>query len=155
MLLGMSKHVKVELTAEQRAHLEQLIRVGRSLARTQTKARILLLTDRTQAQPRSDAEIAAALQVSKPTIVRTRRRCVLEGLDAALYDKPRPGATPKITGEVEAQLTLLACRTPPDGKARWTLPLLADKLVELKLVESISDVAVMHRLKQTNSTPGE
>ncbi len=154
MLLAMSKHVNVELTAEQRAHLEQLIRAGSGLARTQTKARILLLTDRNQTQPRSDAEIAAALQVSKPTIVRTRRRCVLEGLDAALYDKPRPGATPKITGEVEAQLTLLACSTPPEGKARWTLQLLADKLVELKLVESISDVAVMHRLKKTNSNPG-
>ncbi len=124
------------------------------MARTQTKARILLLTDRNQPQPRADAEIAAALQVSKPTIVRTRRRFVLEGMDAALYDKPRPGATPKITGDVEAQLTLLACSTPPEGKARWTLQLLADKLVELKLVDSISDVAVMHRLKKTSSNRG-
>ena len=154
MLSGMSKHVKVELTAEQRSQLEELTRSGRGLARTQTKARILLLTDRNQAQPHTDAEIAAALQVSKPTIVRTRRRCVLEGLDAALYDKPRPGATPKITGEVEAQLTVLACSTPPEGKARWTLQLLADKLVELKLVDSISDVAVMHRLKKTSSNRG-
>lgn len=154
MLLGMSTHVKVELTAEQRDHLEQLTRSGSGLARTQTKARILLLTDRNQDQPCSDAEIAAALQVSKPTIIRTRRRFVLEGMAAALHDKPRPGATPKITGEVEAQLTLLACSTPPEGKARWTLQLLADKLVELKLVERISDVAVMHRLKKTNSSPG-
>ncbi len=92
--------------------------------------------------------------MSKPTIIRTRRRYVLEGLEAALYDKPRPGAKPKITGDVEAQLTLLACSTPPEGKARWTLQLLADKLVELQLVESISDVAVMHRLKKTSSNPG-
>jgi len=124
------------------------------LARTQTKARILLLTDRTQDHPHADAEIAAALVVSKPTIIRTRRRCVLEGLDAALYDKPRPGATPKLTGEVEARLTLLACSTPPEGNRRWTLQLLADSLVELKLVDSISDVAVMHRLKKTTLSPG-
>ncbi len=152
--MGMSKHVKVQLTPEQRAQLEQLVRSGSSLARTQTKARILLLTDRNQAHPRSDAEIADTLQVSPPTIVRTRRRFVLEGLEVALYDKPRPGAKPKITGDVEAHLTLLACSTPPEGKARWTLQMLADKLVELQLVESISDVAVMHRLKKTNCNPG-
>jgi transposase len=134
--------------------LEQLIRAGTCLARTQTKARILLLTDRSQGQHRSDAALADALGVSKPTIIRTRRRFVLEGMDAALYDKPRPGATPKLTGAVEAHLTVLACSTPPDGKARWTLQLLADKLVELELVASISDVAVMHRLKKTNSNRG-
>ncbi len=154
MLLNMSKHVKVYLTPEQRAHLESLIRSGTSLARIQTKARILLLTDRNQAQPRSDAELADALQVSRPTIIRTRRRFGLEGLDAALYDKPRPGAKPKLTGEVEAQLTLLACSAPPAGKQRWTLTMLADKLVELDLVESISDVAVLNRLKKTHSNPG-
>ncbi len=77
-----------------------------------------------------------------------------DGLDAALYDRPRPGATPKITGEVEAQLTVLACSQPPAGKGRWTLQMLADKLVELQLVDSISDVAVMHRLKKIVSSPG-
>ncbi len=154
MLYGMSTHVKVYLTDEQRAHLEHLIRSGSCLARTQTKARILLLTNRNQVHPRSDAEIAASLGISRPTIVRTRRRFVLEGLDAALYDKPRPGAKPKITGEVAAHLTLLACSTPPEGKQRWTLQLLADKLVELQLVDSISDVAVMHRLKKMSSNRG-
>lgn len=154
MLHGMSKHVNVYLTPTQRADLEALTRSGSCLARTQTKARILLLTDRNQAQPRVDADIAMLLHVSRPTIIRTRRRFVLEGMDAALYDKPRPGAQPKITGEVEAQLTLLACSAPPEGKARWTLQLLADTLVELKLVDSISDVAVLHRLKKTNSNHG-
>ncbi len=154
MLYGMSKHVKVYLTDAHRAHLEHLIRSGSCLARTQTKARILLLTDRTHNDPCSDADIAAVLQVSKPTIIRTRRRFVLDGITAALYDKPRPGAKPKITGDVEAQLTVLACSTPPAGKARWTLQLLADKLVELELVDSISDVAVMQRLKKTNSSRG-
>ena len=154
MLSSMSTHINVYLTPEQRTELEQLIHSGTSRARTQTKARILLLTDRNQAQPRSDTAIAAAVQVSKPTIIRTRRRFGLEGLQAALYDKPRPGARPKITGDVEAQLTLLACSAPPDGKARWTLRLLADTLVELQLVESISDVAVLQRLKKTNSSRG-
>ncbi len=154
MLVDMSTHVKVHLTPEQRAYLEQVVRSGTCLARTQTKARILLLTDCNQDHPYTDAAIAAALGVSKPTIIRTRRRWVLEGMDAALYDKPRPGAKPKITGEVEAQLTLLACSAPPEGKARWTLQLLADTLVELKLVDSISDVAVLHRLKKTNSNHG-
>ena len=135
-------------------HVQALTRSGRGLARTQTKARILLLTNRNQAQPRANAEIAAVLHVSRPTIIRTQRRFVLEGMAAALADKPRPGAKPKITGEVEAQLMLLACSTPPPGQQRWTLNLLADKLVELELVDSISDVAVLNRLKKTNSSRG-
>lgn len=149
MLLSMTKHVTVLLTPEQRTHLIQLTRAGTSAARVQTKARILLLTDRSQSEQRTDAAIAAMLGVSRPTIIRTRQRCVADGLDAALYDRPRPGATPKITGDVEAHLTLLACSTPPEGKARWTLQMLADKLVELDLVDSISEVAVHHRLKKT------
>ena len=76
------------------------------------------------------------------------------GLVNALYDKARPGAVPKITGEIEAQLTMLACSAPPEGRVRWTLQLLADKLVELKLVDSISDVAVMKRLKKMNLSLG-
>lgn len=145
----MSTHVKVYLSAEHRAHLEHLVRSGQGVARTHTKARILLLTDRHQDRPRSDADIAAMLDVSRPTIIRARRRFGLEGLNAALYDKPRPGAQPKLTGAVAAHLTLLACSTPPAGKQRWTLQMLANKLVELQLVDSISDVAVMNRLKTT------
>ncbi len=154
MLVGMSNQVQVHLTPEQRAHLEQLIRAGTSRARTQTKARSLRLTDRNQVHPRADAEIAAAVRVRKPTLIRTRRRFGLAGMDAALYDQPRPGAKPKITGGVEAHRTLLACSSPPDGKTRWTFQLLADQLVELQLVARISDVAVMHRLKKTTSNPG-
>lgn len=150
----MSKHITISLTADQRAHLEALTRSGTCLARTQTKARILLLTDRSQGQHRTDAELATTLGVSLPTIIRTRRRCVIVGLDAALYDNPRPGAQPKLTGEGEAQLTLLACSTPPDGQARWTLRLLADRMVELGYVESISHVTVGERLKKTTSSPG-
>lgn len=154
MLIDMSKHVTVQLSAEQRAQLEHMLRSGHQLARTLTKARILLLTDRNQPRPRIDADIATILQVSRPTIIRTRRRFVLESMEAALYDKPRPGATPKITGEVEAHLTLLACSRPANGKQHWTLQMLADKLIELGHVDSISDVAVMHCLKKTNSNRG-
>lgn len=150
----MRKHMPVHLTNEQRAQLEALLHAGTAPARTQTRARILLLTDRNQPRRWSDAEVAAAILCNKNTVGNMRRGFRQEGLDAALYDKPRPGAKPKITGDVEAHLTLLACSSPPEGRQRWTLQLLADKLVELQLVDSISDVAVMHRLKQTSSTRG-
>ena len=144
----------VTLTETERQELERLIRSGESSARTQTRARILLLTDENQKKKIGTEEIAAILLCSLPTITAIRRKFVEGGLDNALYDKPRPGAIPKITGEIEAQLTLLACSAPPEGKARWTLQLLADKLVELKLVDSISDVAVMKRLKKMNLSLG-
>jgi hypothetical protein len=144
----------ITLTEAERQELERLIRSGESSARTQTRARILLLTDENQKKKIGTEEIAVVLMCSLPTITAIRKKFVEGGLDNALHDKPRPGAIPKITGEVEAQLTLLACSAPPEGKARWTLQLLADKLVELKLVESISDVAVMKRLKKMNLSLG-
>lgn len=150
----MGQHTVIHLTPQQRQHLENLIHAGSAPARTQTKARILLLTDRSQNQRRTDAEIAQALLCSKGTIGSTRKRCVQDGLEAALSDKPRPGQAPKITGEVEAQLVLLACSSPPLGQARWTLQLLADQLVLRGLVQSISAVAIQQRLKKTNYVPG-
>ena len=150
----MTTKYHVTLTKAERQELERLIRSGESSARTQTRARILLLTDENQKKKIGTEEIASVLLCSLPTITAIRRKFVEGGLDNALYDKPRPGAIPKITGEIEAQLTLLACSAPPEGKARWTLQLLADKLVELKLVDSISDVAVMKRLKKMNLSLG-
>ena len=144
----------VYLTKENRQELETLIHSGESSARTQTRARILLLTDEGQKKKKGTKEIASALLCSMPTITAIRRKFSEGGLENALYDKARPGAVPKITGEIEAQLTMVACSAPPEGRARWTLQLLADKLVELKLVESISDVAVMHRLKKMNLSLG-
>jgi putative transposase len=152
--MSMSHHRSLHLSNSQRQHLERLIHSGAAPARTQTKARILLASDRSQGATRSDGEIAQALLCSRGTIVTTRRRFLDEGLEAALYDKPRPGAKPKITGEVEAQLVMLACSAPPEGYARWTLRLLADQLVHLELVESISAVAVHYRLKKTNLSLG-
>lgn len=150
----MTTKYHIYLTRENRQELESLIRSGESSARTQTRARILLLTDENQKKKQGAEEIASILMCSLPTITNIRKKFVEGGVENALYDKARPGAIPKITGEVEAQLTLLACSAPPEGRARWTLQLLADRLVELKLVDSLSDVAVMHRLKKINLSLG-
>jgi len=88
------------------------------------------------------------------TVGQICRRFAQDGLEAALTEKPRPGQPPKITGDIEAQLVTLACSDPPKGRSRWTLRLLADTMVELGYIESISNVAVYHRLKKTNSNPG-
>jgi transposase len=155
----MSKPLFVSLTDEQREHLHQLTHSGNAPARVQTRARILLLADRSPnkdrpGEPNTHFQITEALSVSGQTISTICRRFVLEGMEAALYEKPRPGQTPKITGEVEAQLVLLACSDPPKGSTRWTMQMLADKLVELRLVDSISDSAVCDRLKKTRLNPG-
>jgi hypothetical protein len=144
----------VELSVEERQELEALIRAGNAPARTQTRVRILLLSDRSQAKPKTGKVIASALLCALPTVTNIRRKFSEGGIPKALYDRPRPGQAPKITGEIEAQLITLACSRPPEGKARWTLQLLADKLVELKLLDSISDVAVMKKLKKMNLSLG-
>jgi len=135
--------------------LEKLVRSGKALARTLTKARILLLTDYSTGQHMIDADIAATLQVSMHTVRRVRRRCLEGSVDTAVNDRARPGRPPKITGEIEAQLVVLACSDPPEGYNRWTLRLLADRLVELELVESITHVGVSKRLKKTHLSLGK
>jgi transposase len=150
----MGKHTHVELTAEQRTELEQLIRTGDAPARTNTRARILLLSDRSQGQKRRDQEVADAVMCSLSTVINVRRRFLTCGLKSALYDKGWPGAKPKFTGEVEAQLTMLACSEAPDGAARWTLRLLAERMIELGYVDYISHVTVRELLKKTNLSLG-
>ena len=150
----MGKHTHIELTEEQRTELEQLIRTGDAPARTNTRARILLLSDRSQGQKRTDQEVADAALCSKSTVINIRRRFLSGGLPAALYDKGWPGATPKFTGEVEAKLTMLACSDTPDGAARWTLRLLAERMIELGYVDYISHVTVRELLKKTHSSLG-
>lgn len=145
----------VYLSEEQRSQLEGMIRSGHDSARVLARARILLLTDRNTGDRHEDAEVAQAVMVCIGTVRRIRKEFALRGLESALYEKPRPGAIPKITGDVEAKLVTLACSTPPDDRDSWTCQLLADKLVELNLVESISAVAVHYRLKKTNSSPGK
>ena len=151
----MNKHNIVSLNIEERKLLETLIRSGNEPARTQTKARILLMADRSHGQRKKGVEIAHGLMISRSTVIRVCDRYVHEGLQSSLYDKPRPGAEPKITGDVEAQLIVLACSDPPEGHARWTLRLFANRLVELKLVDSISHVAVGERLKKMTSSHGK
>jgi len=150
----MSKHTHIELTPEQCTELERLIRTGDAPARTHTRARILLLSDRSQGQKRTDQEVADAALCSKRTVSNVRRRFLAGGLQAALYDKGWPGAPPKFTGEVEAKLTMLACSAPPEGAARWTLRLLANKMIELGYVDYISHVTVRELLKKTDSNLG-
>lgn len=140
----------IQLNDEQRAELEQLTRTGKAAARVQNRSRILLMADK----GKSDAEIVDALSISKPTVERIRRLYCTEGLHRSLYDKKKPGRPPVHTGETEAGLTMLACSTPPDGRARWTLQLLADQMVVLGYTEYISDTKVLEILKKTNSGPG-
>lgn len=149
----MAKHLT--LTEKERTELLQLIKSGQHPARVLGRARILLLLDRSQGDKRTLAQVAEAMLVSPATVSNIKRRYLNDGLDAGLYERPRPGAAPKITGEVEAHLIALTCSDPPPGQARWTLRLLADKLVELELVETISHVAVGEALKKTRSNLGK
>lgn len=150
----MGKHTKIELDQNERTELEQLIRSGESAARKQTRARILLLSDRSQGKKRTDQEVADAVLCHVSTVRNIRRRYVEGGLPLALTDKGWPGAQPKLTGEVEAQLTLLACSSPPAGHARWTLRLLANQMVELGYVEDVSHVTIREWLKKANLSLG-
>lgn len=137
----------VTLTDAERAELRKLISTGKGAARRLAHARILLKAD----QGLIDQQIAAEVEVGTATVERVRKRFVGEGLAASLNpyrpDKPRAH---KIDGEVEAHLIALSCSTPPEGKARWTLRLLADTLVELEYVPSVSHETVRQALKQTS-----
>lgn len=143
---------QVYLTQDQRTELEHLIRAEKSSARVQTRARILLLSDKSQGNRRLDAEVAQALMISTATVGRIRRRFVEEGLESALKERPRPGAIPKITGDIEAKLTVVACSKPPAGYDRWALKLLAEELIALDYVESITPMAICKRLKKLSKT---
>jgi putative transposase len=140
----------VRLKTRDREDLNRYLRRGKSSARSLTRARILLLAD----EGHSDKEIVEALKVSRTTVNRIRKRYCEGSLESALHEKTRSGAPPKIDGRVEAQLTLLACSEPPEGRSKWTLRLLADKLVELEVVDSISHMSVHRLLKKTRSNRG-
>lgn len=139
------KQHQVKLSASERRSLQTLLRKGTTKARMLTRARVLLLAD----QGKIDEEIVAALGVGLATVYRLRQRFAVEGLQAAMQEKPRPGAARKINEHLEARLTALVCSDSPDGRSRWSLRLLADTLVELKLVDSISYKTVGEYLKKT------
>ena len=127
--------------------LTTLLKRGNAAARTQTRARILDLLHRGQ----HPAAIASLLRVSLQTVFNIKRRYLHAGLEAALFDRARSGRPVEIDGTQRAKITALACSTPPDGRARWTLRLLAERAVELGYCEHVSHNAVKEVLKKTNS----
>lgn len=150
----MEQQKPINLSEQERADLVQLLDGSEASVREKKRAQILLLSDRSGEQRRKDREIAEIVRCSHGSVGNVRRRYLAGGLNAALYDRPRPGATPKVSGEVEAQLVVLACSDPPAGHARWTLRLLANQLIELAVVDSISHVKVGELLKKTSLNLG-
>ena len=150
----MSKHRSLHLSLDERQELEEMIHRGSVSARTQTRARVLLLCDSGNSSRLSHAEVSAAVMCSPGLVVDTRRRFLDDGLGRALYDQPRPGRRPKLDGAGEAQLITLACSEAPEGRSRWTLSLLADALVATGVVESYTAPAVHARLKKTRLSRG-
>jgi transposase len=146
----------VTLTAEERQQLTDLSTKGTAAAATLTHARILLKADASPGGPDwTDAQIAEALDTSLATIHRVRETFVTEGLDLALQRRRPTGRTfRKLDGAQEAHLIAVACSAPPAGRARWTLKLLAERLVELEVVDAISPECVRTTLKKTTSSPG-
>ena len=151
-----AKRYQIQLAEPERQELKALANTGRGSARKRTHARILLLCDeRREDGGRTDVEVAAALEIGVSTVARVRRRCVEEGIESALSRKPQLNRRPKVLdGDAEARLVAIACGDPPAGRAKWTMQLLADRLVECEIVESVSSETVRRALKKTNSSPG-
>jgi transposase len=138
----------IELSTDEQRSLKTILRRGTTAARVQTRARVLDLLHR----GRHSNEIAATLSLSLPTVFNIKRRYLEEGFDSALQDKPRSGAPQRIEAQARAKITALACSEAPEGHARWTLRLLADRAVQLGFVDSISHNAVKQILKKTDSS---
>ncbi len=141
----MNKQFNVELTDEERRELKRLVESGRKLARKITRARILLLAD----GGKKDREIADALQITIQTVHKVRKRFFIEKSLNSLEEKPRSGKPPKLEGLTAANIPALACSDPPEGRNSWTLRQLADRAVELGLVDTISHEGVRKLLKKT------
>jgi hypothetical protein len=151
----MAKKYRVALTPEERTELEALISRGKAGARKLAHARILLQVDQAPGGPgRADADVAAGLNTSTRTIERVRQRFVEQGLEPALLPTPTKRIYARaLDGRQEAHLIALACSAPPEGKKRWTLRLLAERMVELEYTDSVSHEAVRQALKKTGSGP--
>ncbi len=149
----MNKRWIVRLEAEERNRLEQLVRTGKAAAYRIRHAHVLLAVDESDAGPQlADQQVAETLGIGLRSIESLRRRFVEEGLDAALGRKQRerPSIEPMFDGEKEAQLIAVACGAKPEGRARWTLELLADRVVALRIVEHCSRETVRRTLKKTS-----
>lgn len=140
-----TKKWRVQLSEQERHILNELLRKGTHQSRVLNRARVLLMSD----AGKWDKEVAATLGVTTQTVANIRRRYAQGGLERALYDQPHARRAPKLDGHQQAYLVALACSDPPQGRSVWTLRLLADRLVQLGVVESISHVAVHHLLKKT------
>ena len=138
------KRYIVDLTPEERTQVHTLCHTGKVSARKLNRAHALLLAD----EDTPDEEIAETLHIGLSTVERIRKRFVEGGLPAALNERPRAGGKPMLNGKQEAYLVALACSTPPDGRKRWTMQLLADRLVSVGVVETISDETVRVTLKR-------
>lgn len=140
----MRKVYVVDLSEEEKAELKSLTKKGKTSARKLNRAHVLLLAN----EGETDKAIAKALGVGTSTIERIRKRFVEGGLEDALNERSRPGGERKLEGKQEAYLLALASSDPPEGKKRWTMQLLADRLVELEVVDSVSDETVRRTLKR-------
>lgn len=143
--MGRAKYI-VELAEEERVRLRTLARRGKAAVRMVARARVLLKAD----EGFTDEAIAAALDVGTATVGRIRKRFVEQGLEQALRERQRPGQRRKLSGKQEAHMIAVACSTPPEGHVRWTLRLLAGKVVELGFAPSISPETVRQVLKKTS-----
>jgi len=148
-----NKRYVVHLTSEERTQLRRMVSVGKGAARKLTHARVLLQSDQSDAGPGwTDARVAEGLGVASRSVERLRKRFVEEGLASALARKKqcRPSRERLLDGAKEAKLIAVCCSKPPEGRRRWTLRLLSDRLVELNVVESISYETVRQTLKKTS-----
>ena len=147
--------IAIRLSADDRAALERLTRTGEYPAAALTRARILLKADAAGPDAWPDERIADALDVSRMTVQRVRQQFAAEGLDATLHRKKPTGRQyRKLDGAQEAKLVAIACSEPPAGRVRWTMRLLADRLVELEVVASIDPATVCRTLQKTRSSRG-
>jgi len=150
--MGRRKKYVVQLTDEQREELRSMLHKGEHKSRKLNRARILLLSDQSSDQSsdqcKLDREISEIVGVTEQTVRNIQERFLTENLESSLTEKPRPGAPRKLDAKGEAFAIAMCCCDPPEGRATWTMQMIADKLVELKYVESISDEAVRLRLKK-------
>jgi transposase len=153
--MALKDKVEVRLSAAQRQALGRIVRTGRHPAAMRRRAQILLKTDAAGPNAWPDERIAVALDTTRMTVRRVRQQFVAEGLDATLHRKKPTGRQyRKLDGKQEAKLIAIACSSPPAGRSRWTMVLLADKLVEMQVVESIDPATVWRTLKKTRSSRG-
>ena len=152
-----SKKYRIKLSEEERSALTEMVSKAKAAAYKRRHAHILLLADEDGKQGgMKDKDIAAATLAGLRTVERVRKRCVEEGLSAALERRKQKNRRKRVLdGEGEARLVAIACSSPPEGRAGWTLRLLADRLVELEVVDEISRETVRRTLKKTNSSHGK